>query len=128
MLTKKTKVILDTNTLLLPGKGIDIFSLLHDVMQEPYKLCTYQGVLEELQTLMIGQKKDAFNAKLGYILAKQKPLKILTSSSATHVDDDIVKKTGKNDVVVTQDRTLTRRLREKGVRVLRYQQKRFIFR
>ena len=127
MFIKKTKVILDTNVLLLPGKGIDIFTLIYDIMEEPYTLCTYQGVIEELQKIMKGTKKDAFNAKLGFILAKQKALKILTSSSGVHIDDVIVKKADKKTIIVTQDNELIQRLKEKGVRVLRYQQKKLIF-
>ncbi|MBN1275700.1 hypothetical protein JXA12_05425 [Candidatus Woesearchaeota archaeon] len=127
MLKRKTHVFLDTNVLLLPGKGIDVFTLLHRAMEEPYRLCTYEGVIKELETIMKGEKKQSFDAKLGYILAKQKALKTLASSSGAHIDDVFVAKTGTRDIVATQDKELTKRLKEKGVRVLRYQQQKFIF-
>ena len=127
MFSTKTKVILDTNILLLPAEGIDIFTALQDTMNEPYTLCTYTIIMQELKKLMAGKKKESFAAKLGYILAKQKALKILTSSSNLHADDVIVEKTTKKMIVATQDKELIKRLKDKGVRVLRYQQRAFIF-
>lgn len=128
MFSRKTLVILDTNTLLLPDKGIDIFGLIHEAMQEPYKLCTYKTVITELAKLAEKKGRAGFGAKLGYIMAKQKDLKILNSSSEGHTDDIIVQKAQpKTTVVATQDRDLIKRLREKGVRVLRYQQHHFVF-
>ncbi|MFP4524683.1 MAG: PIN domain-containing protein [Candidatus Woesearchaeota archaeon] len=128
MFKKKTEVILDTNALLLPGKAVDVFTLVHDAMDEPYRLVTHANVLAELERLMQGKKKQSFNAKLGYILAKQKALKTIGRSSAEHTDDAIVEhaKPGKA-VVVTQDKALKKRLKEKGVRVLTYHQGKLIF-
>lgn len=128
MFKRKTEVILDTNTLLLPGKAIDIFGLLHETLDEPYRICTHQKVLEELERLMQGKKKDSFNAKLGYILAKQKALKIITRSSRKHTDDALVEYASKGRrVVVTQDKALKKRLRDAGVRVLTYRQGKLVF-
>jgi rRNA-processing protein FCF1 len=127
LFSSKTKVIIDTNIFLLPAKGIDIFHLIHEALQEPYELCTYEGVLLELQKLMEGKKKDSFDAKLGYILIKQKALKILSSSLKTHIDDVIVQKADKKTIIVTQDKELIERLQAQGVRVLRYQQQKLVF-
>ena len=124
---KKTKVVLDTNALLLFDKGVDLFTLIAQAMQEPYELCTHGNVYQELERLMQGRKKESFAAKLGYIMAKQKALKTLSRSSDEHVDDVIVKKADNNTVVVTQDRELIARLTSKGVRVLRYQQHKLVF-
>ncbi len=129
MFLKKTKVVLDTNTLLLLNEGIDIFSLINDALNEPYTLCTTQGVLDELERMMVKKSKQGFAAKLGYILAKQKDLKILQSSLKTHVDDAIVDlATPKRHIVATQDRELIQKLLEKGVRVLRYEQHHMVLR
>jgi len=126
--TQKTKVILDTNILLLPGQiALDVFTEIPKVLNEPHVLCTYQVVLDELQKLMEKKTKDAFNAKLGFVMSKQKALKILKGSSEMHVDDFIVKNTGQKSIVVTQDKKLIERLKKMGVRCLRYQQKKFIF-
>ena len=128
MFSRKTRVILDTNALLLPAKGIDIFTLIHQAVNEPYKLATYKNNLDELERLAQKKTKDAFAAKLGYILAKQKDLKTLYCSSRTHPDDIIVEQAlPKSTIVVTQDKGLIKRLQDKGVRVLRYQQKKLVF-
>lgn len=128
MFKRKTEVLLDTNALLLPGKAVDVFTLLHEAMDEPYTLATHANVLAELERLMQGRKKDSFNAKLGYILTKQKALKTIGRFSATHTDDAIVEhaKPGRT-VVVTQDKALKKRLKAKGVRVLTYHQGKLVF-
>lgn len=128
ILLSRTQVILDTNIMLLPGqKAVDIFTEIPQVLDEPHVLCTYQIVLNELEKLTLGKSKDSFNAKLGFIMAKQKALKILKSSSEMHVDDFIVKNASKKSIVVTQDKGLIERLKKTGVRCLRYQQRKFIF-
>lgn len=127
MFRRKTRVILDTNVFMLPNRGIDIFSLIDKVINGPYELCTLSSVFSELEKLSKGTSKDAFAAKLGYVMAKQKALKSINCSSRVHVDDVLVEKTTSRDIVVTQDRELIQRLRDKGVRVLRYQQKKFVF-
>jgi type III secretion system FlhB-like substrate exporter len=86
-----------------------------------------EGDKESLEKLTKAKSKDAFNAKLGFIMAKQKALKILRGSSEVHVDDFIVKNASKKTIVVTQDKKLAQRLKKAGVRCLRYQQKKFIF-
>ncbi len=128
LLSSKTLVILDTNTMLLPGqRAIDIYTEIPLALNEAHVLCTYQVVLDELEKLTLGKSKDAFNAKLGFVMAKQKALKILKGSSEMHVDDFIVKNTGKKSIVVTQDKGLIERLKKNGVRCLRYQQRKFTF-
>ena len=126
---KKTRIILDTNFLMLPNQGIDIFTKIEEAMKEPYKLYTTTGVMKELEKIMAKKSKEGFAAKLGYILAKQKDLKIINSSSKIHTDDAIIKiAKPKKDIIATQDKELTRKLREKGVRTIRYEQKKIILR
>ncbi|MCA9478254.1 MAG: DUF188 domain-containing protein, partial [Nanoarchaeota archaeon] len=73
----------------------------------------------ELEKLSTSTKKgsDKFNAKLGYILAKQKGLKTL-SSSLSHVDDAIVEIITADDYVATLDKALQKRVLEKGAKVI----------
>lgn len=128
MFLRKTRVIIDTNVLLLSGqRGVDVFLEIDNALREPYKLCTYSLVLNELEKLMENNGKNGFNAKLGFILAKQKDLKIIACSKDKHTDDVIVEHAQKNDVIVTQDRALIKRLLQKQIRVLRYQQGKFVF-
>lgn len=127
LFSKKTEVVFDTNALLLPSEGVDIFTLVEGALLEPHTLCTYDLVLTELETLMAGKKKESFAAKLGYILSKQKALKTLQGSSGRHADDAIVEGSGPKTIVVTQDKELIKRLRTKGIRVLRFQQGKAVF-
>ena len=126
---KKTLVLLDTNILLLPGqKAVDIFTGIKELMDEPYQLGTVDRCLDELERLMAKKSQDGFSAKLGFILSKQKALKILSCSSTLHADDCLVEKSvAKSAVVITQDKALIERLRAKGVRCARYQQHKFLF-
>lgn len=104
----KTKVILDTNILLAPGKlGIDIFSEIDKLMDERYSLYTFESVIKELQSLIDKDKSQtSFNAKLGYVMANEKKVKIL-SSKTNYADKCIKDFSEKNKcVVVTQDREL----------------------
>ncbi len=128
-LKKKTRIILDTNFLMLPNQGIDIFTEINKAMREPYRLCTTSGVMKELEKIMKKKSKEGFAAKLGYILAKQKDLKIINSSLKIHTDDAIIKiAKPKTDIIATQDNELRRKLREKGIRTMRYEQKKMILR
>lgn len=128
----KTKVILDTNFLIMPGElGIDIFSEIQKLMQEPYELCVMKATLEELEVLMLkyGPKKEGFNVKLGFILAKQKNLKTLSSSSDTYADKAILEIAGKNPattIVATQDKKLQGELKKLSARIITLRQKKYL--
>lgn len=123
---KKAKVILDTNFLLLPGsKAIDVFSGIEQAMDVPFKMCVMQHTLEELKGLLKGKKKDSFNAKLGFILAKQKGLKALSSSQKL-ADDAIVDRVDEKTYVATLDRDLQKRVKDKGGRIISIRQKRVV--
>lgn len=125
----KKKIILDTNFLMIPGElGIDIFSQIDDLMQEPYKLCVMKGTNEELKKLIAKSKntKESLNAKLGYIMLKQKNLKTLTGSS-DNVDDSIVEYAKNHQVIVaTQDKELAKRLKEENVKTIALRQKKYL--
>lgn len=115
----KSKVILDTNMLLMPGKGIDVISIIEEKVNFPFTFCVMARTYEELENLMQKAKKgsDKLNAKLGYLLAKQKSLKTLYSS-LHHVDDAIIDTITKNDYVATLDKALQKRVIEKGAKVI----------
>lgn len=125
---KKTMVIIDTNFLMLPGsRGIDIFSEIAKLMDEPHELYVVDKTLEELQTIISkdGKKKDGFNAKLGFILAKQKSLKTLTSSKEEYVDSAIVRivsQSPQKTIVATQDKELQGELKKLSVRIITIKQ------
>jgi len=128
-LKKKTQVILDTNFLLIPGKyGVDIFSEIHRILDEPHEIYILDKSLNELEHLItkLGKKKEGFNAKLGFIMAKQKGLKTLSSSSEHYVDDELLEQVQKNPrgiIVATEDKELKRKILAASGRIIELKQK-----
>lgn len=116
---KKKRVILDTNMLLMPGKGLDVFSAIENALDISFQFYTMQGSYDELEKLVSSSKKgsDKFNAKLGYIMAKQKGLKTI-DSPLDHVDDAIVEQATSQDYVATMDKKLQKRIRDKGAKLI----------
>ncbi len=121
---KKVKIILDTNILLLPGsRGFDVFTALDSLLQEPFQVCIMDQSFRELKAIADGttksKGKDKFNAKLGFILAKQKGLKsLLTSSKESLVDDQLVAQAKEGVYIVTLDKHLQKRIVAKGEKVI----------
>jgi rRNA-processing protein FCF1 len=128
----KTKVILDTNFLVIPGDfGVDIFSEIDRLLSEPYELCVLDKTVEELEKLVLklGKKKEGFNVKLGLILLKQKNLKTLASSSEEYADNAILAFAAKNPektIVATQDKVLKEKLKSIPVRVIHLRQEKYL--
>ena len=130
-LQKKTKIIIDTNFLLIPGElGIDIFSEIQRLINEPHDLYVLDKTIEELSKIIKKpQTKEGFNAKLGYIMIKQKNLKTLTSSKDLYADKailEIAEKDPKSVIVATQDSVLKKALKEMSVRVITLRQKKYL--
>ena len=131
LLKKKTKIILDTNFLLIPGElGIDIFSEIQRIMDEPYEICVLDKTLEELQAIISRSKgKDSFNAKLGFIMVKQKSLKTIKSSAHDYTDKAITEFARKQPdkvIVATQDKELKKALQKIPVRIIVLKQKKYL--
>ena len=126
---KKKLVILDTNFLLIPGElGIDIFSEIDRIIEEPYKLCVLSSTIEELNKIMIkkGKKKEGFSAKLGYIMIKQKGLKVITTNN-TYADKDILELAKTKDILVaTQDKELKLELKKLNKSIIVLKQKKYL--
>ena len=116
------EIILDTNFLLIPGQfKVDIFSEIDRVCPFSYDLYVLDKSINELERIM-GKDKPA--AKLALSLIKAKKLKILKTSEKKSVDDLIL---GMNDVIVaTLDKELIRRLKEKGTKIIRLRQKKYL--
>ena len=126
---KKTKVFLDTNFLLIPGEcGVDIFSEIHRILNEPHEILILDKSMEELETLIerFGRKKEGFNAKLGYIMAKQKGLKIAHSSSGQYTDDELLEQVRKDPegvIIATEDKGLKKKVISASGRIIELKQK-----
>lgn len=130
---KKARLYFDTNALLLMGsKGIDVFTDAKYLVSDNVEPSVVDGTLVELRRIIDGvtgaNKKDRFNAKLGYILVKQKGLKVVKSSSKDRlVDDALVRLSDDKTYVVTLDRDLQKRLMKKNVRIITVRQNRLVF-
>ena len=128
----KTKIIIDTNFLMIPGEfGVDIFSEIERILSEPFELCVIDKTVEELEKIIEknGQKKEGFNAKLGLILIKQKNLKTLSSSSEGYADIAIInlaKLSPEKTIVATQDKELRGKLAEIPVRTIQLRQQKHL--
>lgn len=105
--------------LLQPGKGVDIFSAIEQGVDFAFSFCVMENTFKELESLVNKTKKgsDKFNAKLGYIMAKQKGLKTI-SSTKNHVDDAIIEVITTDDYVATLDKKLQKRVLEKGAKII----------
>ncbi|PIN81422.1 nucleotide-binding protein [Candidatus Woesearchaeota archaeon CG10_big_fil_rev_8_21_14_0_10_32_9] len=131
-LNNKTKVILDTNFVLIPGElGVDIFTELHYLLSEPYDLFILDKSEEELKTIIQreGKRKSGFYAKLGLILIKQKNLKTLSSSTSKYADEallDLAQKNPEKTIIATQDKNLRLKLKKVGARVIQLRQKKHL--
>ena len=131
-LTSKTKVILDTNFVLIPGElGVDIFTEIKSILNEPFELCILDKTEEELKTIIQreGKRKSGFYAKLGLILIKQKNLKTLSSSTSKYADEallDLAQKNPEKTIIATQDKNLRLKLKNVGARIIQLRQKRHL--
>lgn len=109
------KIILDTNIILYALRfKIDIFSELERICDFPYKICILDKTLEELRD------------KTALELLKQKNVNIIKTSSSENVDDLIVKLADEDTIVVTQDKELKKRLKQKKIRVLIIRKKKYL--
>ncbi|MFP4567402.1 MAG: PIN domain-containing protein [Candidatus Woesearchaeota archaeon] len=128
----KTKIILDTNFLFIPGDvGIDIFTEMDRLMNESYDLYVMDSTIKELEHIILttGKQKQGLNAKLGLILIKQKNLKTINGSSKNYADESILDYAAKNPektIIATQDKDLKQQLKKIPVRIITLRQKKYL--
>ncbi|MBW2967973.1 nucleotide-binding protein, partial [Candidatus Woesearchaeota archaeon] len=120
-----------TNFLLIPGQfGVDVFTEIDRIMEEPYELFVLDMVLEELKRLAIGGTRDSAADKLGLKLLDSKGVGVLESlKTEKHLNTDkMIVETAKSPdyIVATQDMALKRMLKEKGVQLLVLRQKKHL--
>ena len=116
----KTKIILDTNILMIPGQyKIDIFSEIKRICQFEFELYAIDKSMIELDRIIEnGKVKDKTAAKISKQLIIQKGVKIIPSEKG-HVDNIILSLAKEDDyVVATLDKELKRRLRTEGIRII----------
>ena len=120
------RIILDTNFLLIPSQfKVDIFSEIQRVMEEKYKLYVLDKTVDELNKIIKSPKEKQRNklaASIALQLIKVKGVTII-KTKAGNVDDLLVEKIKKEDIVATQDKELKRRL---PCRILYLRQKKIL--
>lgn len=118
------KFLLDTNSLLIPGKfKLDIFREL-EKFGKP-ELYTLELIIQELEKISQGSGPDSRHAKLGLGLINKKKVKVLESQGNT--DSEIIRIALKEGMFVcTQDRELIKKLRDRGVKIISLRQKKYL--
>ena len=105
------EIALDTSSILFGfEKKIDAFDI---AKEHGYTPIVSKGVIKELEKLASSKSKKSIYAKLALNVIKAKKVKIVDSSE--YVDSWLAK----NKVVCTNDLKLRRKLKEKGIRLLR---------
>ncbi len=121
-----TRIILDTNFLLIPAQfGVDIFAEIRRICDFTYELCVMKGSIRELGGIRdkgSGAGTDARAARAALALLESKHLNIIPNAKC-HIDDAIIAECGENVVVATQDAALRARAKAKGARVIVLRQK-----
>jgi hypothetical protein len=106
------RVAVDTNALMMPVEsGVRLFDEL-DRLLGTYEAVVPEAVVAELDELSTGGGEEATAASVGRDLADRCTV---VSTEATFADDAIVELADAVDYVVTNDRPLRRRLRERDV-------------
>ena len=113
-------IILDTDFLVNSIKyKVDVVSQIKvDYPKE--EMAIIDNTLEELKRLNSADSNAAAH------LVKLKGLKIIKTKKDKIVDELILEKVKKDDIVCTQDKDLKKRLKEKDIKVITIRQKKYI--
>ena len=115
---RKMGILLDTNILMLIGRGIDIFTQIEELLDTKPEYYVIEPVVKELEKIVAhGGVKERKAAKLALELVKKKCRVIEVSLSPDKSVDDLLLEIAlrKGFIVATNDRELRRRLREAGI-------------
>lgn len=116
------RVIADTSFLMIPGAfGVDIISEMNRVLNRRYKLIIPKPVIKELEYLSNqGTPSERSAARIGLVLVERGEV----VQSRSRADESILKLAEEGNCVVgTTDMLLQRKLRERGVTVIRLRQR-----
>jgi len=123
------KIILDTNSLLAISQfKVDIFGALYNQIDDKLELFVLDKIVNELEKLIKESRlSEQKAAKLALELIKHKGIGvIITPDDGLTADEELLRLKGYS--VLTQDRELKRKLKEKGTEVLTIRQKNRIIR
>ena len=113
-------IILDSDFLVNSIKyKVDVVSQIKENFPEE-DIAIIDKTLDELK------KVNNPNAKAAIHLVKLKEIKILKTKKDKIVDDLILAKVKKGDIVATQDRDLKRKLKRKDIKTITIRQKKYV--
>ena len=126
-----TKIILDTNFLLIPGQfGVDIFAEIDRICNFAYELAVVPETIIELKQIIggSGSLKDRKAASLALQLLERYRVKTLANYRKVfkRADEAILAIADRSSVVATQDRELRKLLRKNAVRLIILRQKKYL--
>ncbi|MBS3119430.1 nucleotide-binding protein [Candidatus Woesearchaeota archaeon] len=128
----KTRIILDTNFLLIPGSlKVDIFSEIDRICDFSYELHVLKESEDELERIMSRQKgKHREAARLAKQLIKAKHLKTLAlnqkAGPSKGADQLLLESAARDTIIATQDKALRQSILRKGFRVIMLRQKKYL--
>jgi uncharacterized protein len=128
----KTKIMLDTNFLLIPGQfNVDVFAEIARICAFPYELVIVKEVADELESIANGGRdsaKDRASAKLGRMLLDKYKVKMPAPDRKVfkRADEAILAVADENSIIATQDRELRARAAAKKARLIILRQKKYL--
>jgi len=121
-------IVFDTSFLITAIRfKVDIFKELERICDFKFKLAIVDKTLDELNSIISKQKgKHKKAASLAFDLLKAKNVDIIKSKSNLNVDQFLIKYSGENDIVATQDSNLKKALLNKKVPVIVLRGKKYL--
>ncbi len=108
----KKIILIDTNALMAIAElRIDVFRALERVCDFLYEIAILQGTVDELQKIEHEQRgKYKHAAKLVLSILRMKKVRVIPEKG--NVDDLLVRHSQQDDIILTQDVALKRRLKK----------------
>ena len=93
---------------------INIIEEIGRIVEEPFEILVPSGVIGELERIAARKTKDAAAARVALKLVKESNMRVVESTG--DVDEWLLEKAEKGDIVCTNDIELIKKLRKKKVR------------
>ena len=127
----KTKIILDTNFLLIPSQfNVDVFSEIRRICDFNYDLLVVKDTVRELEDLVNSSRttgKTKKSAKLALQMIKTYKIRTIQYRKVFKRADEAIKSiASQNTYVATQDRALQKELLDQGVKLIILRQKQYL--
>ena len=110
------KVLLDSNFLISCFKFKVDLNQIENLLAEPFQLFTLNSIINELKTLAGSKSKDSKYARLALKFLSSKKIKILKTNKLA--DEAILELADKNTLVATNDLSLRKKLKVKGIKTI----------